>query len=76
MNELNRMPQQNQLKDLRSVHIDASLPVPERIRSFVEKIEVLKPEKVPGTRTKKQTIVIYWNFNGAVEIPVEKEKTA
>ena len=47
------------------------------IRSFVEKIEVLKLEKVPGTRTKKQTIVIYWNFIGAVEIPVEaQEKTA
>lgn len=38
MNELNRMPQQNHLKDLRSVHIDASLPVPERIRSFVQQI--------------------------------------
>lgn len=49
----------------------------EIIRSFVEKIDVLKPEKVPGTRTKKQTIVIYWNFIGAVEIPVEaQEKTA
>jgi len=48
----------------------------EIIRSFVEKIEVLKPEKVPGTRTKKQTIVIYWNFIGAVEIPDEAEKTA
>ena len=32
------MPQQAQLKDLRSVHIDASLPVPERIRSFVQQI--------------------------------------
>lgn len=48
----------------------------EIIRSFVERIEVKKPEKVPGTRTKKQTIVIYWNFIGAVEIPVEQEKTA
>ena len=48
----------------------------EIIRSFVEKIEVLQPEKVPGTRTKKQTIVIYWNFIGAVEIPDEHEKTA
>ena len=46
------------------------------IRSFVERIEVKKPEKVPGIRTKKQTIVIYWNFIGAVEIPVEQEKTA
>ena len=48
----------------------------EIIHSFVEKIEVLKPEKVPGTRTKKQTIVIYWNFIGAVEIPDTEEKTA
>ena len=48
----------------------------EIIRSFVEKIEVLKPEKVPGTRTKKQTIVIYWNFIGAVDIPDEQRKTA
>ena len=48
----------------------------EIIRSFVERIEVLQPEMVPGTRTKKQTIVIYWNFIGAVEIPDEHEKTA
>ena len=48
----------------------------EIIRSFVEKIEVMKPEKVPGTRTKKQTIVIHWNFIGVVEIPDTKEKTA
>ena len=48
----------------------------EIIRSFVERIEVLQPEKVPGTRTKKQTIVIYWNFIGAVEIPDGQEKTA
>ena len=50
------------------------------IRSFVEKIEVKKPEKVPGTRTKKQTIVIWWNFIGALdipdEIPEEQKKTA
>lgn len=48
----------------------------EIIRAFVEKIEVQKPEKVPGTRTKKQTIVIWWNFIGAVEIPDEQRKTA
>lgn len=49
----------------------------EIILSFVEKIEVKKTEKVPGTRTKKQTVVIYWNFIGAVEIPVEvQENTA
>ena len=53
---------------------------PEEVRTVsgrgYGKIEVLKPEKVPGTRTKKQTIVIYWNFIGAVEIPDEAEKTA
>lgn len=48
----------------------------EIIRSFVERIDVYKPEKVPGTRTKKQTICIHWNFIGAVDIPAEYEKTA
>ena len=32
--------------------------------------------KVLGTRTKKQTICIHWNFIGAVDIPSDKEKTA
>lgn len=48
----------------------------EIIRSYVERIDVYKPEKVPGTRTKKQTICIHWNFIGAVDIPAEHEKTA
>lgn len=43
----------------------------ETIRSFVERIDVYKPEKVPGTRTKKQTICIHWNFIGAVDITTE-----
>ena len=43
----------------------------EIIRSFVERIDVYKPEKMPGTRTKKQTICIHWNFIGAVDIPTE-----
>lgn len=43
----------------------------EIIRSFVERIDVYKPEKVPGTRTKKQTICIHWNFIDAVDIPTE-----
>ena len=43
----------------------------EIIRSFVERIDVYKPEKVTGTRTKKQTICIHWNFIGAVDIPTE-----
>lgn len=43
----------------------------EIIRSFVERIDVYKPEKVPGTRTKKQTICIHWNFIDAVDIPME-----
>ena len=52
----------------------------EIIRSFVEKIEVQQPEKVPGTRTKRQIIVIWWNFIGAVDIPdvlpEQQKKTA
>ena len=46
----------------------------EIIRSFVEKIEVKKPEKVPGTRTKKQTLVIWWSFIGVVDIPQQEQK--
>ena len=46
------------------------------IRSFVERIDVYKPEKVSGTRTKKPAICIHWNFIGAVDIPEDKEKTA
>ena len=46
------------------------------IRSFVERIDVCKHEKVPGTRTKKQTTCIHWNFIGVVDIPADKEKTA
>ena len=30
----------------------------------------------PGTRTKKQTILIHWNFIGAVELPQEQKKSA
>ena len=48
----------------------------EIIHTFVERIEVFQPEKVPGTRMKKQTIVIIWNFIGAVDIPEEARKTA
>ncbi len=48
----------------------------ELIRSFVEKIEVFQPEKVPGTRTKKQTICIHWNYIGVLDIPEEKRETA
>ena len=44
----------------------------EIIRSFVEKVEVKKPKKVPGTRTKKQTLVIWWNFIGVVDIPQQE----
>lgn len=48
----------------------------EIIRTFVERIEVQQPEKVPGTRTKKQTIAIIWNFIGTVDIPEQARKTA
>ena len=41
----------------------------EIIRALVERIDVFKPEKVLGTRTRKQTILIHWNFIGAVELP-------
>lgn len=57
-------------------YTDITELTPKIIRSFVENIVVYKPEKVPGTRTKKQTICIYWNFIGAVDIPADKEKTA
>ena len=48
----------------------------EIIRCFVEKIVVMQPEKTPGTRKKKQTLIIYWNFIGAVKIPKIQRKTA
>jgi hypothetical protein len=48
----------------------------EIIRALVERIDVFTPEKVPGTRTKKQTILIHWNFIGAVELPQEQKKSA
>lgn len=44
----------------------------EIIRTFVDKIYVEKSEKVAGTRTKKQTIWIQWNYIGAVDIPLHK----
>ena len=55
-------------------YTDISELTAEIIRSFVEKIEVKKPEKVPGTRTKKQTLVIWWNFIGVVDIPQQEQK--
>lgn len=48
----------------------------EIVRAFVDRIEAFQPEKIPGTRTKQQTIRIYWNFIGAVDIPQENEKSA
>ena len=41
---------------------------PEIIRIFVDRMYVDQSEKVPGTRLKKQTIWIYWNFIEKVEI--------
>lgn len=41
---------------------------PEIIRTFVDKIYVEQLEKVPGTNLKKQTIWIYWNFIGKIDI--------
>ena len=48
----------------------------EIIRSFVERIEVFQPEKVPGTKTKKQTIRIFWNHIGILDIPEMQKETA
>ena len=48
----------------------------EIIRALVERIDVFKPEKIPGIRTKKQTILIHWNFIGAVDLPQEQKKSA
>ncbi len=48
----------------------------EIIRALVERIDVFKPEKIPGIRTKKQTILIHWNFIGAVELPDTQKKSA
>ena len=48
----------------------------EIIRTLVERIDVFTPEKVPGSRTKKQTVLIHWNFIGAVDLPQEQEKSA
>ena len=48
----------------------------EIIRALVERIDVFTPEKEPGTRTKKQTILVHWNFIGAVELPQEQKKSA
>ena len=44
-----------------------------QVRALVERIDVFKPEKVPGTRTKKQTILIHWNFIGAVNLPIHRK---
>lgn len=48
----------------------------EIIRTFVDRIYVEKPEKIPGTKTKKQTIWIQWNYIAAIDIPPNKEKSA
>ena len=48
----------------------------EIIRNLVKRIDVFTPEKVPGTRTKNQTILINWNFIGAVELPQEQKTSA
>lgn len=48
---------------------------PEIIRTFVEKIEVFQSEKVPGTTTKRQKILIHWNYIGAVEVPSSERKS-
>jgi len=54
--------------------LEISELTPEIIRSFVEKIEVFQPEKVPGTRTKRQRILIHWNYIGVVDLSDRKQK--
>ena len=41
----------------------------EIVQALVERIDVFTPEKASGIRTKKQTLLIHWNFIGAVELP-------
>lgn len=48
----------------------------EIIRNLVKRIDVFTPEKVPGTRTKKQTVLIHWNFIAAVELFEEQKISA
>lgn len=48
----------------------------EIIRTFVGKIYVEQSQKVEGTRTKKQTIWIQWNYIGVVDINQNTEKSA
>ena len=55
---------------LRSRNLDAEI-----IQALVERIDVFKAKKVPGTRTKKQTI-LHWNFIGAVELLQDLKKSA
>lgn len=44
----------------------------EIIRTFLDKIYVEKSKKISGTRSKKQTIWIQWDYIGAVDIPPHK----
>lgn len=48
----------------------------EIIRTFVDKIYVEQSQKVEGSRTKKQTIWIQWNYIGVVNINKNIEKSA
>ncbi|MCI6157550.1 MAG: DUF4368 domain-containing protein [Peptoniphilaceae bacterium] len=55
------------LKPVRK-YTDIKKTDPEIIRTFVDKISAEQAEKIPGTNLKKQTIWIYWNYIGKVEI--------
>lgn len=48
----------------------------EIIRNLAKHIDAFTLKKVPGTRTKKQTVLIHWNFIGAVELPKEQKISA
>ncbi len=49
-------------------------PDAEIIRTFVDKIYVEQSQKIEGSRTKKQTIWIQWNYIGVVNINKNTEK--
>lgn len=55
------------LKQVRE-YTDITELTPEIIRVFVDKIIVEEATKIEGSRTRKQTIWIYWNYIGILDI--------
>lgn len=71
---LARLTEFNLLENRR--YTDITELTAEIIRSFVERIDVYKPENVPGTKTKKQTICIHWTFMVQLIFRQSMKKTA